>query len=90
MSPGPAYDIRDRHVKDGTTKIRGLTSAPFGKGNRFMADRLAAQKPNVGPGAYENHNKDVAIKVNFATGKSFGLGYEAYRRVICPGWEKVS
>ena len=54
-----------------------------------MADRLALSKPNVGPGQYNNHERDCAIKLDYATAKSFGLGFEAYKRVICPGWEKV-
>jgi hypothetical protein len=24
---------------------------------------------------------------DYATGKSFGLGFGAYKKVVCPGWE---
>jgi len=84
-SPGPRYDIRGKHVADVTTNTKKNNACKFSRGDRF-------QKPSksgidVGPGQYTR--KDEAIKLDYATAKSFGLGFHAYERVICPGWEKA-
>ncbi|CAD7952302.1 unnamed protein product [Amoebophrya sp. A25] len=86
-SPGPAYDVRGKHAKDVTTLTKKNNAARFGKAERFEGTRAAGLSGNIGPGHYDR--KDSAIKLDYASAKSFGLGYEAYQRVICPGWEKA-
>lgn len=82
-SPGPTYDIRGKHISDGTTNTKKNNACRFSRGERFEKPSRAAV--DVGPGQYSR--KDGAIKLDYATGKSFGLGFGAYERVICPGWE---
>ncbi|CAD7925999.1 unnamed protein product [Amoebophrya sp. A120] len=87
-SPGPAYDIRGKHQKDVTTITRKNNAQRFGKAERFdMSTKKDSISGNIGPGQYDR--KDTAIKLDYASAKSFGLGFEAYQRVVCPGWEKV-
>eukprot|EP00391_Amoebophrya_sp_Ameob2_P007716 CAMPEP_0178994934 /NCGR_PEP_ID=MMETSP0795-20121207/7564_1 /TAXON_ID=88552 /ORGANISM="Amoebophrya sp., Strain Ameob2" /LENGTH=319 /DNA_ID=CAMNT_0020687219 /DNA_START=268 /DNA_END=1224 /DNA_ORIENTATION=+ len=84
-SPGPAYDIRGKHAKDVTTITKKNNAARWGKADRWESG--IKKDINIGPGQYDR--KDTAIKMDYATAKSFGLGFEAYERVICPGWEKA-
>lgn len=82
-SPGPVYDVREQHCKTGSTDIVGNNALRFNNSERFRGDMSGI---NVGPGQYDR--KDAAIKVDFSHGKSFGIGWKAYDKVIRPGWEQ--
>jgi len=75
QSPGPKYNIRDckgREFKQEKQPFDSKTDR-FSTGHKFQ-----------GPGPYSR--KDIAM--NFASGRSFGIGRAAYEKVIRPGWEK--
>ncbi len=55
------YDIRDRHVADGTTKEKDNEARRFGRARRFPHPSKALTL--TGPGEYNNHVKDTAIKL---------------------------
>jgi hypothetical protein len=73
-SPGPKYNLRDSKHGDMKTTREQMNSKAnrFDTGSRFQ-----------GPGPYSR--KDVALHPH--TGKSFGIGRQAYEKVIRPGWE---
>eukprot|EP00397_Hematodinium_sp_SG-2012_P049903 GEMP01057761.1.p1 GENE.GEMP01057761.1~~GEMP01057761.1.p1 ORF type:complete len:330 (+),score=49.87 GEMP01057761.1:25-990(+) len=79
-SPGPVYDIREQHYKDGKTDVLGNHAARFNNAQRFTRNM---GESNVAPGQYDR--KDTAIRVDFARGKSFGIGRKAYDKVLRPG-----
>merc|ERR1719271_1082908 len=74
-SPGPKYNVRDSKPQDVKVTREQMNSKTdrFDTGHRFQ-----------GPGPYSR--KDVAL--NGGTGRSFGIGRQAYEKVIRPGWEK--
>merc|ERR1719502_1908687 len=74
-SPGPKYNTRESGKK-----IGDVAGAP--KMNS-KADRFDNGPRFQGPGPYSR--KDVAL--NAGTGRSFGVGRQAYEKVIRPGWE---
>merc|ERR1719326_793148 len=76
-SPGPKYNVRDSkpHIGEvsGAPKMNSKSDR-FDTGHRFQ-----------GPGPYTGASKSL---LNGSTGKSFGIGRQAYEKVIRPGWEK--
>lgn len=79
-SPGPVYDVREHHCKDGNTDIVGNFASRFPHDSRFKS---SASDCNLAPGQY--NRKDDAICMH--RGRSFGIGWKAYDKVIRPGWE---
>jgi hypothetical protein len=99
-SPGPTINIRNIPTREERAD-RYLPMRPlgkdksFGKGSRFgqgsdlpeeEARKKEKSRPSgLGPGQYDR--KDSALKLE--TGRTFGTGRQAYKKVITPGWEDI-
>merc|ERR1719310_193068 len=78
-SPGPTYNVRDApRAEDRLATNEESKNKAFGKAERFRMDKSGG----LGPGQYDRKGE-----LEGGTGRSFGVGRYAYKKVCTPGWE---
>ncbi|TEB18795.1 hypothetical protein C9890_0321 [Perkinsus sp. BL_2016] len=74
---GPVYDLPP-------AALSAHRSISFARSGRFVKDRLVQRSLSpLGPGQYDSRST-----LNTTTGRSFGVGFSAYDKVLYPGLEK--
>jgi len=82
-TPGPVYDVRNKHRKDISTQIIGNTGRRWAHGPRFAKTRPSDCDPKS-----LNRTQD-AIECDFSKAVSFGVSKRsAYSKSVRPGWEE--
>lgn len=76
-SPGPTYNVRKTYDPDAAAE--GAKNKQFGKAERF---RSFDKSGGLGPGQYDRKGE-----LEGGTGRTFGVGRYAFKKVCTPGWE---